>query len=792
MALGREHQTAAVRAALDALLNQGRRGVVLADEVGCGKTFEALGTLALLWAHHQQVGAPIRRVLVLADGALMTKWFNEIEARVDKNAAKGDGRGFQQYVAGDEWAAFREMLGGVTKLESRSSGDEAGKVEAGRRQVPADRVYIAKPRLINDTAGSRLVRYLGQTDWDVVIVDEAHNFTNLNNKRAQVFFPDGTPESRSDGLTGRYVLALTATPFQLLTTELIRLLQIIHADRDDLDSLAVDLPRYERALEGFYAVRHLPPTDDARVRQVARLERLRVADASDSTRAGAVGLETMLRRYMLRNTKSGSMRQYELAEREGEDLRSRPFERLVDFRGLVRSSPLIPLRGTDAWVYMNVRDLIDDTVSKEAETKKPTFVAGDLRQCLSSYEQLRASALVSERPDLPRAAEVAALLDRVTASGHLHPKAAALCGIVDRLLAHELDEIRAGRRQLPGKILVFNTLMKTASALKNALSDTVERRLTPFIEERLRDVGWDGIPAARQTVREALGEELADVRDLMREFANEHTMVDQELLAGTGIELKASEASIVDVMFRRAEEHCLQPLFLLRVAEHIRLTGGQADKESVRFFLMRRVTDRLHESLRRIVDDFLDDTPAEGEAGSDENRDKARREIARLARVLSAPEYVGRFDGRTSEEEREARRECFNRPYAPLVLLVSKVGEEGIDLQSHTKSVLHYDVEWNPARMEQREGRVDREGRKTGGAVQVHFFLLKDTYEERIFHTVMQRSVWFDVLIGSKKKELAKGAEDDVEQAEGFDVGAVETGLLTAEEQGRVMLNLRP
>jgi ERCC4-related helicase len=43
-------------------------------------------------------------------------------------------------------------------------------------------------------------------------------------------------------------------------------------------------------------------------------------------------------------------------------------------------------------------------------------------------------------------------------------------------------------------------------------------------------------------------------------------------------------------------------------------------------------------------------------------------------------------------------------------VLVSPVGEEGIDLQEQCRYIVHYDLEWNPARMEQREGRVDRMG----------------------------------------------------------------------------------
>ena len=35
---------------------------------------------------------------------------------------------------------------------------------------------------------------------------------------------------------------------------------------------------------------------------------------------------------------------------------------------------------------------------------------------------------------------------------------------------------------------------------------------------------------------------------------------------------------------------------------------------------------------------------------------------------------------------------------------------EGINLQDHFDAVLHYDLPWNPNRLEQREGRVDRFG----------------------------------------------------------------------------------
>ncbi|MDP3277923.1 MAG: helicase-related protein [Deltaproteobacteria bacterium] len=273
-------------------------------------------------------------------------------------------------------------------------------------------------------------------------------------------------------------------------------------------------------------------------------------------------------------------------------------------------------------------------------------------------------------------------------------------------------------------------------------------------------------------------------------------MLRPEHVKGTGVEIESGEREIVDVMFDRLINHMIQPLFVLRLARWCVATGTPADIDAVRDFLTLRIMERLAASLDRIVDHYLDDTPLQGEAWSEENIERARREIGRLARILAAPQYVGRYDGDVDTDDREMRRENFNRPYAPVVLLVSAVGEEGIDLQQHTRYVLHYDVEWNPAKMEQREGRVDREGRRTSddGAVRVNFFLLKDTYEERIFHTVMQRDAWFQIMIGSKRDELAKDMRVEGAESDGATEIVVtdDRSQLTSEERAAVMLDLRP
>jgi ERCC4-related helicase len=445
---------------------------------------------------------------------------------------------------------------------------------------------------------------------------------------------------------------------------------------------------------------------------------------------------------------------------------------------------------------MQVRDLIDDAraLARVESDRRPTFVAGDLRQCLSSYEQLRESALLTTK-GLPGAGAVVQTLDSLASAGHQHPKVRAICDVVEALVGAEIDRVRGKLGEMPGKILVFNTLMRTARALSVALNDAVKRRIDPFLDESFTAVGWAGMDDAKDVVSQALGSELPVIRgQIEKDRGARFLEVDRSLIHAAGMEMKEERGNIVDVMFNRVTRHCHQPLFLLRLARYLKSLGWQYGPEDVAHFLMNRVTERLRRALDRIVDDFLDDTPVGDDPA--ENRDRAIREIGRLGQILAAPaSYVGRFDGETRESDRERTKENFNRPYAPLVLLASRVGEEGIDLQAHTRFVLHYDIEWNPAKMEQREGRVDREGRLAKDPVHVQFFLLKDTYEERVFHTVMQRHLWFEVLIGGKKKELAKAFDVDeaaIESGGDADYGNEELGCLTRQERDRVMLNLEP
>src|SRR6185369_2206442 len=68
----------------------------------------------------------------------------------------------------------------------------------------------------------------------------------------------------------------------------------------------------------------------------------------------------------------------------------------------------------------------------------------------------------------------------------------------------------------------------------------------------------------------------------------------------------------------------------------------------------------------------------------------------------------------TSEDPDDLRRQRIAEMKGdkPRVLIATDCLSEGINLQELFTAVLHYDLPWNPNRLEQREGRVDRFGQK--------------------------------------------------------------------------------
>jgi hypothetical protein len=93
---------------------------------------------------------------------------------------------------------------------------------------------------------------------------------------------------------------------------------------------------------------------------------------------------------------------------------------------------------------------------------------------------------------------------------------------------------------------------------------------------------------------------------------------------------------------------------------------------------------------------------------------------------------------------------------------------------------VHYDLEWNPTRMEQREGRGDRVGRLLRDPLSIVYCRVPRTYDERMFHQLVARDRWHGVLLGKAAAGMAK------------DKGAQQVRLESAQFIKKVRLNLAP
>jgi superfamily II DNA or RNA helicase len=85
---------------------------------------------------------------------------------------------------------------------------------------------------------------------------------------------------------------------------------------------------------------------------------------------------------------------------------------------------------------------------------------------------------------------------------------------------------------------------------------------------------------------------------------------------------------------------------------------------------------------------------------------------------------LGRLFGGMDEQQRERLKAAFQAApdrHPVRVLLATDAASEGIDLQRHCHRVIHYDIPFNPNRLEQRIGRVDRHGQHH--AVEVAHFV---------------------------------------------------------------------
>lgn len=88
------------------------------------------------------------------------------------------------------------------------------------------------------------------------------------------------------------------------------------------------------------------------------------------------------------------------------------------------------------------------------------------------------------------------------------------------------------------------------------------------------------------------------------------------------------------------------------------------------------------------------------------------------------------------------------------ILLCTEAASEGLNLQT-CGILINYDMPWNPMRVEQRIGRIDRIG-QTYQEVWIENYFYEDTVEARVYQALSDRIDWFVGVVGPLQPILAQ------------------------------------
>jgi superfamily II DNA or RNA helicase len=150
-----------------------------------------------------------------------------------------------------------------------------------------------------------------------------------------------------------------------------------------------------------------------------------------------------------------------------------------------------------------------------------------------------------------------------------------------------------------------------------------------------------------------------------------------------------------------------------------------------------------------------------------ENREGTKRYLKTILEEAiestnRADERIEVIDGLTSSTRRKEIQRRFNTDPAkdPLrILLATDAAREGLNFQAHCADLFHFDLPWNPGRIEQRNGRIDRK-LQPAEEVYCHYFVLPQRVEDRVLDVLVRKTETIKKELGS----LSKVIDDDIER----------------------------
>lgn len=222
---------------------------------------------------------------------------------------------------------------------------------------------------------------------------------------------------------------------------------------------------------------------------------------------------------------------------------------------------------------------------------------------------------------------------------------------------------------------------------------------------------------------------------------------------------------------------------------------GTSAMDSARWAREKQLLDRMHEVAENargkpeaktlallgwIRDNMVPDLPEWGHSADHtvdwnnrrliiftENREGTKKYLrTMLERATQDTELaelrIESIDGNTSSAKRIEIQQRFNAPpdREPLrILLATDAAREGLNFQAHCADLIHYDLPWNPGRIEQRNGRIDRK-LQPSSTVRCHYFVLPQRVEDRVLEVLVRKTETIRRELGSLSKVIDTKLEE--------------------------------
>lgn len=591
----------------------------------------------------------------------------------------------------------------------------------------------------------------------LLIVDEAHALKNDHTRISRLFSPH--PDHPTDGaLYGIFdrILLLTATPFELGHNELVNVLRRLEAVRPLKPQPAQTL---DQRLTQLGAALY-----DAQVSAIRFDESWSKITAEDlpafDSWSPDAPADTSLDVHVVRAWKDAQLTVR--ARRHMHD-RLRPWlirhERPHRRDYLCGSAMLpgtadgeggIPIRDEDAMPFLLAARA--QAIASEEGAPRPLFAYG-IASSYETYLRLETGSTPLDS-DTEESAEEAPAHSVPGSAAWYHRYISDVLATEERRQRHPKVEAtveRASALWMAGeKCLIFCWYIRTTEALRDAL----RRRVDDLVETRAADLfGVSRTQAVTELSRTS--------RRLFDPTSTSYKTVHHHLVKS--FDAVANDPDLAEQLTAIAIRNLRTPANLIRYThiapgmDSTTVLDGLAGANPARVALLDRWT-AFAARLASTTDVEREKTLLNltGE------HDNSTTQEGRGASLVP----VRRAYGGTRREDRERLIAVFNTPFAPDILVASSVMGEGIDLHHECRHVIHHDLDWNPSKLEQRTGRLDRIGsyaETVGEKIQVYEPYLAGTHDEKMFRVVKDRAAWFDVVMG--RASSADEAETDAEEA---------------------------